>query len=73
MSLPPTVPGPPNAVVNIQPGMNVQAICEITAPAGAVLTTGPGGGRSNVSVAVQPGMAVKAVVLVTQAGAFTSF
>ena len=73
MSLPPTIPGPPNAVVAIQPGMAVQAVCAITPPAGALLTTGPGGGRSNVSVNVQPGMAVKAVVLVTYAGAFFSF
>ena len=71
MALPPTVPGPPNAVVQVQPGMHVQAVCVITPPAGAVLTTGQGG-RGNTSVAVQPGMAVKAVVLVSPAGKFIS-
>ena len=71
MALPPTVPGPPNAVLNIQPGMNVQAICAVTPPASALLTTGIG--RGNVSVAVQPGMAVKAVVLVDHTGKFFSF
>ena len=71
MSLPPTVPGPPNAVVQVQPGMNVQAACIVTPPAGAVLTTT--GAPANTSVAVQPGMAVKAMVLVTSAGAFASY
>jgi hypothetical protein len=52
--------------------MNVQAVCAVTAPAGAFLTTAQGG-RGNVSVSVQPGMAVKAVVLVTHTGAFFSF
>ena len=71
MSLPPTVPGPPNAVVQVQPGMNVQAVCVITPPAGALLTT-MHGARGNVSVAVQPGMAVRAICLITSAGQFTS-
>ena len=71
MALPLTVPGPPNAVVQVQPGMNVQAVCIITPPAGAALTTAQGG-RGNVSVAVQPGMAVRAIVLVNSAGQFTS-
>ena len=71
MSLPPTVPGPPNTVVQVQPGMNVQVACIITPPSGALLTAALGG-RANVSVAVQPGMAVKAIVLVTPAGQFTS-
>jgi hypothetical protein len=71
VALPPTVPGPPNAVVQVQPGMNVQAACIITPPAGACLTTARGG-RANMSVAVQPGMAVKAIVLVTPTGQFTS-
>jgi hypothetical protein len=71
VSLPPTVPGPPNAVVQVQPGMNVQAACIVTPPAGAVLTTT--GAPANTSVAVQPGMAVKAMVLVTSAGAFASY
>jgi hypothetical protein len=73
MALPPVVSGPPNTVVSVQPGMNVQAVCAITPPAGALLTTGPGGGRSDVSVSVQPGMAVKAVVLVSSTGAFFTF
>ena len=73
MALPPTVPGPPNAVLNIQPGMNVQAICAVTPPSGALLTTTVQPAESNVSVAVQPGMAVKAVVLVTHTGGFFNF
>jgi hypothetical protein len=71
VSLPPTAPGPPNVVVQVQPGVEVQAVCVITAPAGALLTTAPGG-RANVSVAVQPGMQVRAVCLVTSAGKFTT-
>ena len=71
MSLPPTMLGPPNAVVQVQPGMNVQAVCIVTPPAGALLATAQGG-RSNVSVSVQPGMQVKAVCLVTSTGQFTS-
>ena len=72
MSLPLTVPGPPNAVVAIQGGMAVQAACIISPPAGALLTTTVQPARGNVSVAVQPGMAVKAICLVTSTGAFTS-
>ena len=72
MSLPPTVLGPPNTVVQIQPGMAVQAVCAITPPAGAYLTAGQPA-RSNVSVNVQPGMAVRAVVLITSTGGFFSF
>ena len=71
MALPPTVPGPPNAVVQVQPGMNVQAVCIVTPPTGAVLTTT--GAPANTSVAVQPGMAVRSVVLVTSAGVFASY
>ena len=71
MSLPPTVPGSPNALVQIQPGMAVQAVCAVTAPAGALLLTGIG--RGNVSVNVQPGMAVKAIVWVDHTGAFVTF
>ena len=71
MSLPPTVPGPPNALVAIQPGMAVQAVCVVSPSTASTLTTGIS--RSNVSVNVQPGMAVKAVVLVDHTGAFFSF
>ena len=71
MALPPTVPGPPNAVVQVQPGMNVQAVCIVTPPTGAVLTTT--GAPANTSVAVQPGMAVKAIVLVNSAGQLVSY
>ena len=71
MSLPPTMLGPPNAVVQIQPGVAVQVACLITPPAGAALTTAQGG-RGNVSVSVQPGMQVKAICLVTSTGQFTS-
>ena len=73
MALPPTVPGPPNAVVQIQGGMAVEAICAVSPPSGALLTTTVPPAESNVSVNVQPGMAVKAVVLVTHTGAFFSF
>jgi hypothetical protein len=72
VSLPPTAVRPPNAVVVVQPGMQVQAVCIITPPAGALLTAGQGG-RGNVSVTVQPGMAVRAVVLVNSAGHFVSY
>ena len=72
MGLPPTVLGPPNAVVQIQPGMQVQAVCAITAPSSALLITSQPA-RSNVSVNVQPGMNVKAVCLVSSAGQFVSF
>jgi hypothetical protein len=51
--------------------MNVQAVCIITPPSGAVLVTT--GAPPNVSVAVQPGMAVKAIVLVTSTGAFAAY
>ena len=64
---------PPTSVVNIQGGMAVQAVCVVTPPSGALLTTTVQPARGNVSVAVQPGMAVKAVVLVTHTGAFFSF
>ena len=69
MALPPTSLYAPNAVVAVQPGMNVQAACVITPPAGAYLLTG---GIPAASVAVQPGMQVRAVCLVTSSGAFTS-
>jgi len=71
VALPPVVPGPPNAVVQVQAGMQVQAACIVSPPAGAVLTTAQGG-EGNVSVNVQPGMAVRAVVLVNSSGHFIS-
>ena len=70
-SLPPTVLGPPNAVVTVQAGMQVEAACVISPPAGAVLATTAS--PPDVSVNVQPGMAVRAVVLVTSTGGFFSF
>ena len=70
MSLPQVIPGPPNTVVQVQPGMNIQAACIVTPPAGAFLTTTQGG-RANVSVNVQPGMKVRAICLVTSTGQFT--
>jgi hypothetical protein len=51
--------------------MNVQAVCIVTPPTGAVLTTT--GAPANTSVAVQPGMAVKAIVLVNSAGQLVSY
>jgi hypothetical protein len=71
VSLPPTVPAPPNTIVQVQPGMNVQAVCMITPPAGALMLTSAA--PPTVAVAVQPGMAVKAIVLVTSTGAFASY
>ena len=72
MSLPPTVPGPPNAVVAIQPGMAVQAVCAVTQPSGAFLTTTQGAIGGNTSVNVQPGMRVRAVCLVNSSSQFIS-
>ena len=69
-SLPPTVLGPPNAVVQVQPGMQVEAACVISPPAGAVLSTTAR--PPDVSVNVQPGMNVRAIVLVNSAGKFIS-
>ena len=69
MALPPTTLFPPNAVVEIQPGMLVQAASIITPGTAATLVTAQGG-RSNVSVSVQPGMQVRAIVLVNSAGQF---
>jgi hypothetical protein len=72
MSLPPTVIGTPNAVVQPQPGMILSVACVITPPATAYLTTAAGG-RSTVSVAVQPGMAVRAICTVNSAGHITTW
>ena len=72
MSLPPTVPGPPNALVQVQPGMTALPVCVVSPLTASTLTTGQGG-RGNVSVNVQPGMKVKAVVLVDHTGAFVTF
>lgn len=71
MALPPTVLGPPNTVVQIQPGMQVQAACIIT-PGSAATLVAAQGPDSNVSVNVQPGMKVKAIVLVNSSGQFVS-
>lgn len=67
MALPVTSLYPPNAVVEIQPGMTVQALCLINAPAGAGLVTGQGH-SSNVTVAVQPGMNVRAACQISTSG-----
>ena len=69
MSLPPVTPFPPNAVVQVQPGMQVQAACVITPGTAATLVTAQGL-IPNASVTVQPGMNVKAIVLVNSAGQF---
>ena len=69
--LPPTTLFPPNAVVQIQPGMQVQAACVITPGTAATLVTAQGLAPS-ASVNVQPGMNVKAVVLVNSSGAFVT-
>ena len=72
MPLPPTIPGPPNALVAVQPGMKVLPVCVVTPLSSSVLTTRQGG-RGNVSVNVQPGMAGQAVVLVDHTGKFFTF
>lgn len=72
MSLPPTDVSPPNATVQIQPGMIIQPVCQITGTTGSVLVTGQGS-RSNVSVTVQPGMQIKAICLVNSSGQFVTF
>ena len=69
--LPPTTLFPPNAVVQIQPGMQVQAACVITPGTAATLVTS-GTGPPNATVNVQPGMNVRAVVLVNSAGQFVT-
>ena len=69
MALPPTTLFPPNAVVEIQPGMLVQAVCAVTPLATSTLVTAQGA-KPNVSVNVQAGMNVRAVVLVNSAGQF---
>jgi len=71
MSLPLTTLFPPNAVVEIQPGMLVQAACVITPLATSTLVTAQGL-APNASVLVQPGMQVKAIVLVNSAGKFVT-
>ena len=69
MALPPTSLFPPNARVQIQPGMIVQAASIITPLATSTLVTAQGG-KSNVSVLIQPGMNARAIVLVTPSGQF---
>ena len=71
MALPPTSRVPPNAVVQIQPGMVVQAACIIAPRATSTLVTAQGL-APNASVLVQPGMQVKAIVLVNSAGKFVT-
>lgn len=71
MALPPTTLFPPNARVQIQPGMIVDAACVITPGTAATLVTAQGL-APNVTVSVQPGMNLKAVVLVNSAGQFVT-
>ena len=61
MSLPPTTLFPPNAVVEIQPGMIVQAASIITPLATSTLITAQGA-KPNTSVSIQPGMNARAIV-----------
>ena len=68
--LPPTVLGPSNTVVTVQPGMQVQAACIITPGSAATLLTGTA--KTGTVVNVQPGMNVKAIVLVNSAGKFVT-
>ena len=72
VSLPPTILGPPNATVQVQPGMIVETATAVPATTGAVLVTGQGS-RSNVTVAVQPGMNVRTICLVNSSGQFVTF
>ena len=69
MALPPTTLFPPNAVVEIQPSMLVQAVCAVTPLATSTLITAQGA-KPNVSVSIQPGMNARAIVLVNSAGQF---
>ena len=69
MALPPTTPFPPNARVQIQPGMVVQAVCAVTPLATSTLVTAQGA-KPNTSVSIQPGMNARAIVLVNSAGQF---
>ena len=69
MALPSTTLFPPSAVVEIQPGMLVQAVCAVTPLATSTLVTAQGA-KPNVSVNVQAGMNVRAIVLVNAAGQF---
>ena len=71
MALPPTTLFAPSAVVEIQPGMLVQAVCAVTPLATSTLVTAQGA-KPNVSVNVQAGMNVRAIVLVNAAGAFVT-
>jgi hypothetical protein len=71
VALPPTTLFPPNARVQIQPGMIVDAACVITPGTAATLVTAQGL-APNVTVSVQPGMNLKAVVLVNSAGQFVT-
>jgi len=70
--VPPTTLGPPDATVQVQPGMIIQPVCQITGGTGSTLVTGQGS-RSDVTVAVQPGMQVRAVCLVNSSGHFVTF
>jgi hypothetical protein len=72
MALPVTSLGAPNAVVQPQPGLVVQAVTVINAPAGALLLAGAGG-KPNVIVPVQPGLNVRPVTVVTSSGQFATF
>jgi hypothetical protein len=71
VALPPTTLFPPNARVQIQPGMIVDAACVIAPGTAATLVTAQGL-APNVTVSVQAGMNVKAVVLVNSAGQFVT-
>ena len=68
--LPPASLFPPNAVVQVQPGMIVQAACVIAPGTAATLVTATA--RTGTTVNVQPGMNVKAVVLVSSSGQFVT-
>ena len=71
MALPPTTLFAPSAVVEIQPGMLVQAVCAVTPLATSTLVTAQGT-KPNVSVSIQPGMNARAIVLVNSSGAFVT-
>jgi hypothetical protein len=71
VALPPTTLFPPNARVQVQSGMIIQAASIITPGTAATLVTAQGF-KPNVTVNVQPGMNVRAVVLVNSAGQFVT-
>jgi hypothetical protein len=62
-----TASSPPNTVVQVQPGLAVEALYLVVPGTGATLVTGQGH-QSNVVMSVQPGMYVRTACQVSPAG-----